>query len=158
MVAGIRKLARKRSSESGATTVEFCFILLPLFAFLLMTMDVAWIIFGWACIQEGAREGVRYAVTGSGQAEGTLDSSIKLVVEQYSFNFAKASNISINYTPSTGYSSSGSPASLNGTAGATSAGNVVTVSVSGVTIGTFGAIFRTFTPVQLSASAADVLQ
>jgi Flp pilus assembly protein TadG len=158
MVAGIGKIARKASSEAGSSTVEFCLIMLPLFAFLLMTMDVAWIIFGWACIQEGAREGVRYAVTGSGQSETTLDSSIKLVVEQYSFNFAKASNISVNYTPSTGYSSSGSPASLNGTAGATSAGNVVSVNVSGVTIGTFGAILRTWSPVHLTASAADVMQ
>jgi Flp pilus assembly protein TadG len=137
--------------------VEFSFVLLPLLAFLFMMLDVAWIFFGWACIQEGAREGVRYAVTGSGTAETTLDNATKLVVEQYSLGFAKSANISVDYYPSTGYSSSGSPASLDGTAGATAVPNVVKVTVN-ASMGTFGPIYRTFAPVSLSASASDVMQ
>jgi Flp pilus assembly protein TadG len=151
-------IADTPTSQSGSSTVEFSLVLLPLLALVFMSMDVAWIIFGWACIQEGAREGARYAVTGSGQAEAGLDSAIQSVVERYSFGFAKASNISVDYYPPAGYSSSGPPPSIDGTAAATDVGNVVRVTVQGVTIGTFGAIYRKFTPVKLLASASDVMQ
>ena len=138
--------------------VEFALSLLPFFALLFMTINLAWIFFGWSCIQAGAREGVRYAVTGSGQPETTLDSGIKQVVQQYSFGFAKASSISVDYYPSTGYSSSGAPASMDGGVGATAAGNVVRVSVQNVSVGIWGPIFRAATPVSLAASASDVMQ
>jgi Flp pilus assembly protein TadG len=133
-------------------------VILPLFAILFMTMDLTWIIFGSACIQEAAREGVRYAVTGSGQSETTLDSATKSLVAQYSFGFAKASNISIDYYPPTGYSSSGMPASLDGTSEATAVGNIVKVTVSGVVMKSFGPMFRNYSPFQITASASDVLQ
>ena len=151
-------MSKGRGREAGSATIEFALVLLPLFAILFMTLDVAWIIFGWACIQEGAREGVRYAVVGSGQPESTLDSSTKLVVEQYSFGFATASNISVDYYPSTGYSSSSVPASIDGTRSATQVGNLVKVTVQSVPFKSFGPIFRSWSTVQLSASAADILQ
>jgi len=111
-----------RTTESGSATVEFAFVILPLFAILFMTINVAWIIFGSACIEEAAREGERYAVTGSGQSESTL------------------------------------PASLDGTSQATAVGNIVKVTVQGVTIGSFGPLFRTWSSLQLFASASDVMQ
>jgi Flp pilus assembly protein TadG len=155
VTAGIFKTGK---SESGSVTVEFAFVVLPLFAILLMTVDVAWIIFASACIQEGAREGARYAVTGSGQSETSLDSSIKLVVAQYSFGFVQAGNISVAYYPPAGYSSSGIPASLNGTSQATAVGNIVKVTIQGVAMTSFGPLFRAWTPLQLYASASDVMQ
>ncbi len=139
-------------------TVEFAFVLMPLFAILFMAIDVAWVIFGFACIQEGAREGVRYAVTGSGQAESSLDTSIQQVVQKYSFGFVAASNVNVDYYPPTGYSSSGTPATLDGTSAATEVGNIVKVTVQGVNLTGFGPIFNAVTPVQLTASASDVLQ
>jgi Flp pilus assembly protein TadG len=147
-----------RTRESGSVTVEFALVILPLFAILFMTVNVGWLIFGSACIQEGAREGARVAVTGSGQSESSLDSAVKLVVAQYSFGFAKASNISVDYYPPTGYSSSGVPASLDGTPQATAAGNIVKVTIQSVTMSNFGPLFRASTPLQLSASASDVMQ
>lgn len=148
----------ERTGQTGSTTVEFALTLLPLLALVFMTVDVAWIIFGWACIQEGAREGVRYAVTGSGQAEGTLDSATKSVVQQYSFGFAQTANISVDYYPSTGYSSSGTPASIDGTSQATAIGNVVKVTVKWTMPRSFGSIYRAWSPVPVTASASDVLQ
>jgi len=123
-----------------------------------MIIDVAWVIFGWACVQEGAREGVRYAITGSGQTETALDTAIKNVVKQYSFGFAQTSTIVIHYYPPSGYSASGPPAALDGTASATSAGNIVTVIVPTGAIRSFGPIFRAYSSINLSASASDVLQ
>jgi Flp pilus assembly protein TadG len=147
-----------RTRESGGVTVEFSFVILPLFAVLFMAIDVAWIIFGYACIQEGAREGVRYAVTGSGLPESSLDTSIRQVVQKDSFGFVAAGNIHVDYYPSTGYSSAGAPATLDGTADATEVGNIVKVTVQGVNLGGFGPVFRAVSPMQLSASASDVLQ
>lgn len=155
---GGTNVAKRKAREAGSTTVEFAFTILPLFAILLMTIDVAWIIFAASCIQEGAREGVRYAVTGSGESETTLDSAVKAVVEQYSFGFAKATNISVDFYPSTGYSSSGTPASIDGTAQATEVGNIVKVTVQGVAVTSFGPVFRSWSPIQLTASATDVMQ
>ena len=149
---------RGRNSESGSATVEFGLVILPLLAILFMTVDISWIIFASACIQEGAREGVRYAVTGSGIGETTLDNSVKSVVKQYSFGFVQASNISVDYYPPTGYSAAGTPASIDGTAQATAVGNIVKVTIQGVSIGNFGPLFRAWTPMQLTASASDVMQ
>lgn len=158
MVALPRTAADRHTRELGSATVEFSLVLLPLMALLFLTIDVAWMIFGWACIQEGAREGVRYAVTGSGQAEATLDAATKAVVVQYSFGFAQSSNISVDYYPASGYASTGMPASIDGTAGATATGNLIKVTVQGVTLKSFGPIFRSFSALQLSASASDILQ
>ncbi len=150
--------SQRRRQQGGSTTVEFGFVLLPLFAILFMIVDIAWILLGWACIQEGAREGVRYAITGSGQAESTLDTSIKSVVQKYSFGFAQTNSIAIHYYPPSGYSSGVAPAALDGTASATSAGNIVNVIVPAVSLKSFGPLFRVASIVNVSASASDVLQ
>jgi hypothetical protein len=123
-----------------------------------MAIDVAWIIFGFSCIQEGAREGVRYAVTGSGQAESSLNTSIQQVVQKYSFGFVAAGNVNVDYYPPTGYSASGTPATLDGTSAATDVGNIVKVTVQGVNLSGFGPIFNAVTAMRLSASASDVMQ
>jgi Flp pilus assembly protein TadG len=165
----LNRTLAKRHAERGSTLVEFSLVILPLIGFLFLTLDVAWIFFGWACIQEAAREGVRYAVTGSGQAESTLDTSIlNNAVIPFSFGFVNAQNapsvnttssvVSIDYYPSSGYSSSGTPAALDGQANATAAGSVVKVTIHGVSIGSFGPILRSAAPTILSASAADVMQ
>lgn len=144
--------------ESGSVTVEFTFAILPLFALFFMILDVCWIVFGWACVQEGAREGVRYAITGSGQSETGLDNAIKTVVGQYSFGFAQTANVAIHYYSPGGYSSSGPPTPLDGTPGSTSAGNIIVITVPTTAIKSFGPLFRVVPVVSLSASASDVLQ
>jgi Flp pilus assembly protein TadG len=154
----IVEIARRRPNERGSATVEFALVVLPLFAVLFLAMDVAWMIFGWACLQEAAREGVRYAVTCSGQSETTLDSATRQVVQQYAFGFVTASEISVDYYPATGYSSAGVPATIDGTNGSTSAGNLVKVTISGVRLNSFAPLFRSVSTYQLSASATDILQ
>jgi Flp pilus assembly protein TadG len=150
--------SQRRRRQGGSTTVEFGMVLLPLLAILFMMIDIAWILLGWACIQEGAREGVRYAITGSGQSESALNTSTKAVVQKYSFGFAQANKIVIHYYPPNGYSSGTTPAALDGTGSATSAGNIVTVIVPAVSLKSFGPIFRAASIVNVSASASDVLQ
>lgn len=158
-----KRTATRSPRERGSTLVEFSLVLLLELGVLLLLMDVAWIFFGWGCIQEAAREGVRYAITGKGQTESSLDSAIiNNAVIPYSFGFINAQNassvVSIDYYPSSGYSSSGSPASLDGQANSTGAGNIVKVTIHGISIGSFGPILRSAAPITLSASAADVIQ
>ena len=119
-------------------------------------MDVAWIFFAWASIQEGVREGVRFAVTGqvltgySGQ-----DASIREVVQQYSFGFISSANAATEigiqyYSPTTLTPLSG--------VGSNSGGNVVKITVSGINVRSFGPIWRSGTTVALAASSSDVME
>lgn len=148
-------IRRKRRRERGTAFVEFSLVVLPLFACVLMTLDVAWIFFAWACIQEGAREGVRFAVTEqllsgySGQ-----DASIRAVIENYSVGFVNSSNASsvVNiqyYLPTTMTAVSGT--------GSNASGNVIRITVGPITVGTFGPLFRNWSPISLKASSSDVM-
>ncbi len=147
--------ARKRR-ESGSAIIEFTLVLLPLLGFMLLTMDVAWMFFAWASLQEGVREGVRFAVTGQLLSGYTgQDASIRAVVQQYSFGFIPAANAAADidiqyYTPTTLTAVSG----LNSNTG----GNVVKVTVTGVTIRSFGPIWRAGGPMSLAASSSDVME
>jgi Flp pilus assembly protein TadG len=140
-----------RRGEVGSTLIEFAFVILPLMGFLLMTIDVAWILFGWASIQEGAREGARYAI--SCQVSSGLNASIANVVKQYSAGFVKTSNVTVKYCSAT---DTANPCTA--LTGLVTGGQVVKVTVQNVAIGTFGPIFRSWTPISLSASAADVME
>jgi Flp pilus assembly protein TadG len=131
--------------------IEFAFVILPLMGFVLMIMDVAWILFGWASIQEGAREGVRYAI--SCQVSSGLNASIASVVQQYSAGFAKPSNVTVKYCSPTDLATP-----CTALTGVVTGGQVVNVTVSNVSIGTFGPIFRTWTPISLSANSADIME
>lgn len=151
-VVRCRRPARQR--ERGSALVEFTLVLLPLLALLLLIMDVGWVVFVQASLQEGVREGVRSGITGQLQSGCSgLDCSIRQVVEQYSFGFATSNNISISYySPST-------LTSVTGQAGATAGGNILQVTVSNVSIKSLGPIWRSnTTPIVLAATASDVME
>jgi Flp pilus assembly protein TadG len=144
---------RRANRQRGSTLVEFGLVLIPLVALVLMIIDVGWVIFAQASLQEGAREGVRFGITGQLQSGCSgLDCSITKVVQQYSFGFVASSNVSIHYySPSTLTDVTGQP-------GATAGGNIVEVVVSGVSVQSLGAIGRAASPVVLGATASDVME
>jgi uncharacterized membrane protein len=139
--------------ERGSALVEFALVLLPLLALMLLIMDVGWVVFAQASLQEGVREGVRFGVTGQVLSGCSgLDCSITKMVETYSFGFVQSSNVSIHYySPST-------LTDVTGQSGATAGGNIVQVTVSNVSVKTLGAIFRNPTPLLLAATASDVME
>lgn len=151
-----RRSGIRHRRERGSALVEFTLVILPIMALMLMTMDIAWIFFAWASIQEGCREGVRFAVTGqllsgySGQ-----DASIRAIIEECSFGFVNANNASSAVTIQ--YYSPLTLQPLNG-AGSNAGGNVITITVSNISVGTFGPIFRRWAPVVLAASSSDVME
>ncbi len=139
--------------ERGSSLVEFWLVLLPLLSLLLLIMDVGWVVFAQASLQEGVREGVRFGITGNlvSGCSG-LDCSITQVVETYSFGFVKSNNVSIHYySPST-------LTDVTGQAGATAGGNIVQVSVSNISVKSLGAIWFNPTPLVLGATASDVME
>src|ERR1700685_4328273 len=110
---------RRKRGERGSTLVEFAFVLVPTLGLLFMSMNVAWVFFGWACLQQAVREGVRYGITGP--VPSGLDSAITTFVTNMSIGFINNGNnptIRIQYfTPDT-YTE------VTGQSGATSSGNL----------------------------------
>ncbi len=151
-----RTLRRFILFDSGSALVEFGIALVPLVALLFLTLDVAWSIFARAALQNAVREGVRFAVTGQTLPGYTcLGSSVQQVVSQNSFGFVPAAKatqyVSVTYYSPTNLSQIIGP---NGPAG----GNVVQVSASGVTVQSFGPLWRSPTALSLSAMASDVME
>ena len=138
--------------QRGAALVEFSLVILPTFALIFMAMDLAWILFGWASIQEGVREGVRFGVTGQTINKACLGDSVKQVVTRYAFGFANTpAIIDVKYLdPTTLLPITDNTGPIGG--------NVLKVTVSGVSIGTFGPIFRQFSPISLAATSSDVIE
>lgn len=132
---------RLRTEEDGSELVEFTLVLIPLFMFVFAVISVAWLIFAQACLQNGAREAVRFAITHQSEAD------IKARLQKYAFGFAADAQISVQYYTPNNLQSSGK----------NDAGNIVEVSVAvecPVLI-PFGSISPTFA---LSADSSDVME
>jgi len=146
---------RRRKKSRAQSLVEFTLVVLPVMALIFLTMDTAWAIFARATLQHAAREGVRYAVTATPLAGSCMNASIQQVVQQHSFGFipvgsASTSVIVTYYDPTTLTAVTG--------ANSTAAGNVVQVSIKGVSLRALGPLWRNSTPLSLGAQAADVME
>jgi Flp pilus assembly protein TadG len=134
--------------EDGSDLVEFALVMIPLFMFVFAILCVSWFIFAKASLQHAVREGCRYAVTGQAisdiqdrvlqNAVGVPGMTAKKVQVQY---FAQ-SNLS---TPLTGNT-------------ANAGGNLVEVSVSGITVNPLGPAGLGFSALTISAAASDVME
>jgi Flp pilus assembly protein TadG len=144
-----------RNRQSGSAVVEFAFCLVPLMGCVLILMDITWIIFAWGSIQEATREGVRYGITGGSSGIG-LTNAIQNVVAQDSAGFVSASNppspVTVTYYSQNDLST---PLPLSTPL---CGGEVVQVTVSGLSVGSFGPIFRSAAPVLLTATSSDVME
>ena len=150
MRVGTEPSRRDKARQRGSTLIEFTLTLLPLMALLMLTFDTVWALFASACLQEGVREGVRFAITGQS------DAAIRARVQQYSFGFVTDSSsngpVQVNY-----YSPSDPSTPITGT-GSNCSGNIVKVVVSGVSIRPAAPIWRSASPMILAASSADIVE
>ena len=125
-------------------------------ALLFLLLDLAWVLLAWGSIEEGAREGVRFAITGQTGSFPCQDAAIRDVVRQYSFGFVTSKNldssVGVDY-----YSPSDLSTPLAG-AGSNRGGNVVKISVRNIPISPLAALWRSSSPVTLSASSSDVVE
>lgn len=141
---------KRRKRQSGATLVEFSLVILPTFGFIFLFINLAWVIFEWACVQEAVREGVRYAITCTPTTQ--LNSAIDSVIEEYSFGFVNKNNVgstvSIQYLD---------PTTLATISGAVSTGDVVKITISGLKVTMFAPVDVTASPMYVGAVSADVM-
>jgi len=158
-------LAKRKKREHGSTLVEFGLVMIPTFAMLFFAFNIAWIFFGWACVQEAAREGVRYGITGAGISSGAsgVDNAIKNFTKSMAVGFMNAHN---NPVVTVQYFSPTTLTEVTGQSGSTQSGNVLRVTASiqlkslvpvwqpnGTKQGGFGAWSPT-----LAAASADVME
>jgi Flp pilus assembly protein TadG len=151
-----RNRSARESFDEGSEIVEFGLVIIPMLAIVFLIMNVGWIIFAKASLQQAVREGVRFGVTGqvtTGQAG--VSSSIRQVVQQYSGGFVSAANaqskISIQYF---------SPQTLSPITGVTSCvgGNIVTVTISNISVSPLAALLISPAPLSLGATSSDVME
>ena len=165
--AGFARPARKRR-ENGNASIEFGLVIIPLFALVFLLVDLAWMLFGWASLQEGVREGVRFGVTGNPPTYTGLDAAIAARVKLCSFGFLKnatldgttAPSITVQYFTPTNFTN------VTGQAGATVGGNVLKVTAS-LTLTSIipvwqsnGKAMGTFAPwtITLTAASSDCME
>jgi hypothetical protein len=75
----------RAARRKGQEVVEFGFIILPLFGFIFVTLDIAWTIFAQGTLQYAVRTGVRYGVTNQDVPGGSsLTAEIKNLVQRSS--------------------------------------------------------------------------
>jgi Flp pilus assembly protein TadG len=144
-------MRRSLNSEKGSEIIEFGLVIVPLLAFVLLIVDIAWVLFAQSTLQFAASEGVRYAVTSQTMSGMGQDASIRTVVINDAFGFvtsATSSNIAINYY---------NPSTLAATT-SNAGGNVVQIVISGVNVYPLGPVWRSQTAMVLSASSSDVME
>jgi Flp pilus assembly protein TadG len=139
--------------ESGTEIVEFSLVMIPLFGILFLVIDLSWMLFARATLQYAVREGVRYAVTGQTMTGMGQDASIRTVVQQSSLGLLSgatgAAEINVTYLdPNNNFAVTTSNAG----------GNVVQVSVSGAKIFPMAPLFRSGSPLSMSAVSSDVVE
>src|ERR1700752_4200556 len=116
---------RRKPGERGSSFVEFGLVMIPTFGMLFLSINIAWILFGWACVQEAVREGVRYGITGP--VSSGMDRAITTFVTKMSMGFINPANnptITVQYFSPTTYTE------VTGQSGATTSGNVLKVTAS----------------------------
>src|ERR1700689_3279948 len=80
-------MARK-SGERGSQVLEATLVFVPILLMTFLTVDLSMVIFLRTTMQEAAREGARYAITGqvlSGYS--CQDNAIKAIVKHYALGF-----------------------------------------------------------------------
>lgn len=148
---------KSKHSERGSEVVEFGLVLLPLLGLIFLVMDIAWLVFAQGSLQWAVQQGVRYGITSNVISGKGQDASIKSVVQTNAMGFLNGSTglskISVNF-----FSPSNLSNALTGS-GSNAGGNVLQVSVSGVSVSSFGPVWRTGpAALSLSAISSDVME
>ena len=140
-------MAQLPKNEKGSAIAEFALVLMPVMGCVFLLFQIAWIVFAWACVQEGVREGVRYAVTCA--VPTGLNASIQAVVQQYSFGFVTATHpAQVVYKD---------PITFDSITPPIRSGDVVNVGVTGIAVYMFAPLLHEAIPIYISAKSADIM-
>ena len=141
-----------RGRQRGSETIEGALITLIMFGLVFLIFDMAFSLYIKSTLQEAARDGVRFAITGQTLAgDAYLNDSIVRTVRASSLGLLSgaddACKVSVSYYDPYG----GASASAQG-------GYVVQVSISGVQYTPLAAIFKSSAPVTVNVQASDVME
>ena len=155
----MRQRRSRRRGRRGGALVETTLTMLPLLAFFLGIVDVSFAVFIKNTLLFAVRQGVRYAVTSQTMVGMGQDASIKTTVRNYSVglvdalspNHDGANQITITYYD---------PVSLAAVTGANSyiGGNIVVVSIPGLSWAWMFPLWRDATPLQFAVASADIME
>lgn len=154
----IQSVSRRQSRarrERGSTLVEFALVLIPFFTLILLLINLAWAIFTQATIQEAVREGVRVGVTATaGTGCSTVTCTVQSTVMTYSFGLIpNTSDITVTY-----YSPNGGTLTPVTGSEADVGGNIIQVSVTGLTIHAMSPLWLTQKSLVVGATASDIIE
>jgi Flp pilus assembly protein TadG len=135
--------------EDGSDLVEFALVMIPLFLFVFAIMCVSWFIFAKASLQHAVREGCRYAVTG----QAISDIQDRVLQNAVGVPGMTAKKVQVQY-----FAQSDTTKPLPDGPTANAGGNLVTVSVSGITVSPLGPAGLGFSALTISAAASDVME
>ncbi len=142
----------RRRSQRGNAFIELSLVLLPLFALLFAIFDFSMVIFLKSTFLHAVREGTRYAVTYSLEPGMGHDASIKSIVQQNAMGFLSGndglSKIHIQYYDRQTLLPTESNAPQN----------LVEVSVEGYQWIWVAPLWRTSTPLTITARSADRME
>jgi Flp pilus assembly protein TadG len=134
----------------GSTLVEASLCTLPLLAFFLGIVDVSFAVFVKNTLLFSVRQGVRYAITSQTMAGMGRTYSAGLV-DALSPNQNGSNQITITYYD---------PVTLSAVTGANSniGGNIVVVSVSGLSWAWMFPLWHSSAPLQFAVASADIME
>jgi len=153
-----RNVSRGRGRR-GSTLIEASLATLPLLAFFFGIVDVSFAVFIKNTLLFAVRQGVRYAVTSQTMAGLGQDASLKATVENYSAGLVNAlspnqngtNQISITYYDPVTLAPVTGPNSNSG-------GNIVVVSISGLSWTWMFPLWHASTPLQFAVASADIME
>jgi Flp pilus assembly protein TadG len=141
-----------RRGHRGSQTIEGALITLIMFGLIFLIFDMAFSLYIKSTLQEAARDGVRFAITGQMlPGDSYLNDSIVKTVQSSALGLLSGPNdackVSVNYYDPYG----GASTSATG-------GYVVQVSVTGVQYTPLAAILKDSAPVMVNVQASDVME
>ena len=147
-----RRAAVNRPRQPGSETIEGALVTLIMFGLVFLIFDMAFSLYIKSTLQEAARDGVRFAITGQMlPGDAYLNDSIVKTVQSSALGLLSGPNdackVSVNYYDPYG-----------GASAAAQGGYVVQVSISGVQYTPLAAIFKSSAPVSVNVQASDVME
>jgi len=161
-LTGCRKLTSGRKSRSGATVakksgergsqvLEATLVFIPMLLMTYLMLDVSMVIYLRTTMQEAAREGARYAITGQNTTGPCQDDSIKAVVRLHAAGFlgsiAGAAAVHVQFI---------NP--ITGGQGANAPGQIVNVKVESYKYNPMAPFQRLGYALYVNAMASDVIE
>lgn len=146
-------MTKRKKRSRGSETLEFGLVLLPMLGFVFLILDLSWMIFARATLQYAVREGCRYAITGQSDAAHQQD-AIKQRVQTNAMGLLGGSTgltkIQVTMRDAAGND-------ITGAANANSYPSIVEVSVQGLAMAPLFPLFKSGSPLNLSATSSDVM-